>query len=133
MRSDPTRSPGQLPLHGAGMASSLLLICFHLQPGVRPQINAAVFCGTAAGQINTAGASLGPRAAAARVRTELCGWVGVLHGQHPGDVLKRIWHGPAGCWQFPVWKESANGVLYFCSFIVHPATDLGFVLCCWPL
>lgn len=59
MRSDPARSQGRLQLRGAGMASFLLLSCFYLEPGVRTQINAAVFCGTAADRINTAGPSLG--------------------------------------------------------------------------
>ena len=67
------------------------------------------------------------------MRSELRYLVGVLRGQDPGDVVKRIWLNAASCWQFPVRKESVTGVHYFCSFVLHPATDLHFVLCYCPL
>jgi len=56
----------------------------------------------------------------------------LLRGQDLGDVVKCIWLNAASYWQFSVQKESVTGFHYFCSFILHPATDLYFVLCYCP-
>lgn len=69
------------------------------------QIHAAVFCGTAAAQANTAGPGLGHSAGHdAQACMGLGGWVSVLRGQEPGDVVKHIWCEAASFWQVPVQK-----------------------------
>lgn len=75
-RSDPARSLGRLLLHRAGMARSLLLSCFHPEPGDGPDQCSCVLwhcswpnkhsCSTAGSVLHT------------RVEREPCGVAGVL-------------------------------------------------------